>query len=67
MADTGVINLDATLVEKRGRGCPQGSKNKAKASAVDPSSLAPIKHCRGRPLGSKNKVKTSSTPANTWT
>jgi hypothetical protein len=51
----GVINLeDAMFVEKHGRGRPQWSKNKPKASAVDASSSTPAKRHHGRPLGSKN-------------
>jgi hypothetical protein len=62
MADAGVIILeDATVMEKRGRGRPRGSKNKPKASVVDDSSSTPAKHRRSCPLGSKNKVKTSAT------
>jgi hypothetical protein len=59
MADAGVIDLDTgVVVEKRGRGCPHGSKNKPKdASMVASSSSAPVKWHPGRPVGSKNKQK----------
>jgi hypothetical protein len=64
MADTAVINLDDTpvTIEKRGRGRPRGSKNKAKIATTPSSSTTPAKHRRGRPLGSKNK-KSSATDA----
>jgi hypothetical protein len=66
IADTGVIDLDtAAVVEKRGRGCPRGSKNKPKyVSMVALSSSAPMKQRPGRPLGSKNKPKSSTSLAN---
>jgi hypothetical protein len=58
MADAGGSRLNiGTLVEKRGRGCPHGSKNKATIEAVVASSSAPVKRCPGRPAGSKNKPK----------
>jgi hypothetical protein len=61
-----VINLeDATVVEKRGRGRPRGSKNKPNAYVMDASSLTPAKRCRGCPLGSKNKVKAATTLTST--
>jgi hypothetical protein len=66
MDDARVINLeDVTVVKKHGRGRPQGSKNKPKASAIDASSSTLAKCRRGRPLGSKNKVKTSDAPTST--
>jgi hypothetical protein len=65
MVDTGVIDLNTgSVVEKRGRGCPRGSKNKPKyASMVVLSSSAPVKQRPGRPLGSKNKPKPSASLA----
>jgi hypothetical protein len=66
MVDTRVIDLDAgVVVEKRGRGCPRGSKNKPKGASMVVSSSAPVKRCPGRPLGSKNKPKPSASIANT--
>jgi hypothetical protein len=50
------------VVEKRGRGRPQGRKNNPKASIVDASSSTPAKHRHGRPLGRKNKVKAATAP-----
>jgi hypothetical protein len=56
------LNIDAP-VEKRGRGRPRGSKNKATIKAVVASSSAPVKRCPGCPAGSKNKPKVpSATP-----
>jgi hypothetical protein len=43
------------VVEKRGRGCPQGSKNNPNTSTTSSSSAMPAKRCCGRPLGRKNK------------
>jgi hypothetical protein len=62
MADTDVIDRDTgVLVEKPGRGCPHGSKNKPKESAMaGSSSSASVKWHTGRPLGSKNKPKLST-------
>jgi hypothetical protein len=54
------LNIGAP-VEKRGRGCPRGSKNKATATAAVASSSAPVKRRPGRPAGSKNKIKVPST------
>jgi hypothetical protein len=48
-------------VEKRGRGRPRGSKNKATIAVVVPSLSAPAKRRLGRPAGSKNKPKVLST------
>jgi hypothetical protein len=48
-------------MEKRGRGRPHGSKNKASATAAVASSSAPVKRRPGRPAGSKNKIKVPST------
>jgi hypothetical protein len=45
------------LVEKRGRGCPRGSNNKATIEDVITSSSTPVKRHLGRPTGSKNKPK----------
>jgi hypothetical protein len=50
------LNLGA-LVEKRGRGRPRGSKNKASIDALVASSSAQVKRRPGRPAGSKNKPK----------
>jgi hypothetical protein len=47
---------DVATVEKHGRVCPQGSKNKPKSTLVVAASLSTRAKCRpGRPLGSKNK------------
>jgi hypothetical protein len=58
MADAGEsrLNIGAPM-EKRGRGLPRGSKNKASVDAALASSYAPVKRCPGRPAGSKNKPK----------
>jgi hypothetical protein len=58
MADAGgsCLNL-GTPVEKRGRGRPRGSKNKASIDALVASSSAVVKWRPGRPAGSKNKPK----------
>jgi hypothetical protein len=53
------LNIGAP-VEKRGRGHPRGSKNKATAIAVVALSSAPVKRRPGRPVGSKNKPKVPS-------
>jgi hypothetical protein len=53
------LNIGAP-VEKRGRGHPRGSKNKATITAVASSSSAPTKRRPGRPVESKNKPKVSS-------
>jgi hypothetical protein len=50
------LDIDA-LVEKRGRGRPRGSKNKATATTLVASSSAPVKRRPGRLVGSKNKPK----------
>jgi hypothetical protein len=56
MADASVINpVGAIVVEKRGRGCPRGSKNKPNTSTAASSSTTMAKHRLGHPLGSKNK------------
>jgi hypothetical protein len=61
MADTGGSRLNiGALVEKRGRGRPRDSKNKATIEAVITSSSAPVKRRPGRPAGSKNKPKVPS-------
>jgi hypothetical protein len=64
MADAGGSHLNiGAPVEKRGRGRPRGSKNKATVKAVVISSYAPVKRRPGRPAGSKNKPKVpSATP-----
>jgi hypothetical protein len=48
-------------IEKRGRGRPRGSKNKASVGAALASSSAPVKRRPGRPAGSKNKPKVAPT------
>jgi hypothetical protein len=61
MADAGGSRLNiGAPVEKRGHGCPRGSKNKAAIEAVVASSSAPVKRRPGRPAGSKNKPKVPS-------
>jgi hypothetical protein len=50
------LNIGAPM-EKRGRGCPRGSKNKASVGAALASSSAPVKRHPSRPAGSKNKPK----------
>jgi hypothetical protein len=50
------LNLGA-LLEKRGRGRPRGSKNKASIDALAASSSALVKRRPGHPAGSKNKPK----------
>jgi hypothetical protein len=61
MADAGGSHLNiGAPVEKRGRGRPRGSKNKATITAVVASSSAPVKRSPGRPAGSKNKLKVPS-------
>jgi hypothetical protein len=58
MADAGESRLTiGALMEKRGRGYPRGSKNKASVGAALASSSAPVKQRPGRPAGSKNKPK----------
>jgi hypothetical protein len=61
MADAGGsrLNIDAP-VEKRGRGRPRGSKNKATIEAAVASSSAPVKRRPGRLARSKNKPKVPS-------
>jgi hypothetical protein len=53
------LNIGAP-VEKRGRGCPHSSKNKATIEVAVASSSAPVKRRPGRPAGSKNKPKVPS-------
>jgi hypothetical protein len=53
------LNIGAPM-EKRGRGRPRGSKNKATAAAAVASSSALAKRRPGRLAGSKNKPKVSS-------
>jgi hypothetical protein len=61
MADAGVSQLNiGAPVEKRGRGCPCGSKNKATIEAAVASPSAPVKWRPGRPARSKNKPKVPS-------
>jgi hypothetical protein len=64
MADASGSRLSiGAPVEKRGRSCPHGSKNKATAAAAIASSSALVKRRPGRPDGSKNKLKVpSATP-----
>jgi hypothetical protein len=58
MADASGLRLNiGTLVEKRGRGRPRGSKNKATATTLVASSSAPVKRRPDHPVGSKNKPK----------
>jgi hypothetical protein len=58
MADASGLHLDIGAPgEKRGRGRPRGSKNKATAITLVASSSAPVKRRPGRPVGSKNKPK----------
>jgi hypothetical protein len=58
MADAGGSRLNiGAPVEKRGRGHPHGSKNKATITAGVASSSIPAKRHPGRPTGSKNKPK----------
>jgi hypothetical protein len=62
MADVGGSHLNiGAPVEKRGRGHPRGSKNKASIEAAVASSSAPVKRRPGHPAGSKNKPKVPST------
>jgi hypothetical protein len=61
MADASGSHLNISApVEKRGRGRPRGSKNKATTAAAVASSSAPVKRRPGRPAGSKNKLKVPS-------
>jgi hypothetical protein len=61
MADAGGSRLNiGALVEKRGRGRPRGSKNKATIEAAVALSSALVKRRPGHPVGSKNKPKVSS-------
>jgi hypothetical protein len=61
MADAGGSRLNISApVEKRGRGRPRGSKNKAAIEAVVALSSAPVKWRPGHPAGSKNKPKVPS-------
>jgi hypothetical protein len=61
MADASGSRLSiGAPVEKRGRGHPHGSKNKATATAAVASSSAPVKRRPSRPTGSKNKLKVLS-------
>jgi hypothetical protein len=53
------LNIGAP-VEKRGRGCPRGSKNKATVEAVVVLSSTLVKRRPGHPAGSKNKPKVPS-------
>jgi hypothetical protein len=60
MADASGLRLNiGAPVEKRGRGRPRGSKNKATIAAVASSSSAPTKRRPDPPVGSKNKAKVS--------
>jgi hypothetical protein len=61
MADAGGSRLNiGAPVEKRGRGRPRGSKNKASIESAVASSSASVKRHPGRPAGSKNKPKVPS-------
>jgi hypothetical protein len=55
-ADGSRLNL-GTPVEKRGRGRPRGSKNKATTTTLVASMSALVKRRLSRPVGSKNKPK----------
>jgi hypothetical protein len=58
MADAGESHLTiGAPMEKRGRGRPHGSKNKASVGTALASSSAPVKRRPGRLAGSKNKPK----------
>jgi hypothetical protein len=58
MADASGSRLDiGAPVEKRGRGRPRGSKNKATTTTLVASSSALVKRHPGHPVGSKNKPK----------
>jgi hypothetical protein len=61
MADAGgsCLNIGAP-VEKRGRGRPRGSKNKASIEAAVALSSTPVKWHPDRLAGSKNKSKVPS-------
>jgi hypothetical protein len=62
MADAGESRLTiGTPMEKRGRGRPRDSKNKASVGAALASSSAPVKRRPGRLAGSKNKPKVAPT------
>jgi hypothetical protein len=62
MADASGSCLDiVTPVEKRGRGRPRGSKNKAIATTLVASSSDLVKRCPGRLVGIKNKPKLAPT------
>jgi hypothetical protein len=62
MADASGSRLSiGTPVEKRGRGRPRGSKNKATITAAVASSFTPVKRRPGRLARSKNKSKVPST------
>jgi hypothetical protein len=61
MADASESHLNISAPgEKRGHGCPRGSKNKTIAATAVASSSAPVKRCPSHPTGSKNKLKVSS-------
>jgi hypothetical protein len=65
MDDTGVIDLDAGIVvEKHGRGCPRGSKNKPNVATMAAPSSAPVKRRPSHSLGSENKSKSSTSQVN---
>jgi hypothetical protein len=58
MADAGGADLDAGVqMEKRGRGCPRGSKNKPKDASRVASLSTSVKRHPSHPVGSKNKPK----------
>jgi hypothetical protein len=62
MADAGGAHLNnGAQMEKQGRGCPRGSKNKSKDPSTVVSSSVSIKRRPGRRVGSKNKPKVSTT------
>jgi hypothetical protein len=57
MSDAITVNLDDApiIIEKRGRGHPCGSKNKAKILAATSTLTALVKRHRSHPLGNKKK------------
>jgi hypothetical protein len=61
MADAGGARLNiGAQMEKRGRSCSCGSKNKSKDPATLASSFVSVKWRPGRPVGVKNKPKVSA-------
>jgi hypothetical protein len=62
MSDAVTINLDDALItiEKRGRACPRGNKNKVKIPAAASTSTTLVKRHCDHPLGSKNKKSSTA-------